>query len=139
NEAYDRFVYLAATYRNGAYDDTRLSEVAPYRIAGPLFDGILVWSLGALAEIAAVIGKDPAPHRADQEEIHDAILSELWDPATQRMSAPAVSRGERSVEDSVVSFAPLLDPDLPASAVDSIVGDLRSASFHPDPARGFAC
>ena len=137
NEAYDRFVYLAATYRNGAYDDTRLSEVAPYRIAGPLFDGILVWSLGALAEIAAVIGKDPAPHRADQEEIHDAILSELWDPATQRMSALDVSRGERSVEDSVVSFAPLLDPDLPASAVDSIVGDLRSASFHPDLARGF--
>ena len=137
NEAYDRFVYLAATYRNGAYDDTRLAEVAPYRIAGPLFDGILVWSLGALAELAAAIGEDPTPHQEDAREIHDAILSELWDPATQRMSALDVSRGERSVEDTIVSFAPLLDPDLPASVVDAIVADLRSASFHPDLAGGF--
>jgi hypothetical protein len=137
NEAYDGFVYLAATYRNGAYDDTRLAEVAPYRIAGPLFDAILVWSLGALAEIAQVVGEDPAPHRVDQQEIHDAILSELWDPATQRMSALDVGRGERSVEDTIVSFVALLDPDLPVSAVDAIVADLRSASFHPDLARGF--
>lgn len=137
NEAYDRFVYLAATYRNGGYDDHRLDEIAPYRIAGPLFDGILVWSLEALAELATVIGEDPTPHREDAADVHDAILSELWDAPTGRMSALDVSRGERSVEDTIVSFVPLLDPNLPTQVVDDIVADLRSASFHPDLARGF--
>jgi glycogen debranching enzyme len=32
---------------------------------------------------------------------------------------------------------PLLDPNLPTQVVDDIVADLRSASFHPDLARGF--
>jgi hypothetical protein len=137
NEAYDRFVYLAATYRDGGYDDTRLAEIAPYRIAGPLFAGILVWSLEALAELATVVGEDPTPHRDDARQIHDAILDELWDPVASRMSAVDAGRGERSVEDTIVSFAPLLDPNLPASVVDSIVADLRSMSFHPDLARGF--
>ena len=137
NEAYDRFVYLAATYRDGAYDDTRLAEIAPYRIAGPLFDGILVWSHGALAEIATIVGEDPAPHVEAAREIHDAILAELWDPANGRMSALDVGRGERSVEDTIVSFAPLLDPDLPTDVVDAIVADLRSASFHPIKTDGF--
>ena len=41
NEAYDRFVYLAARYRDSGYDDARLVDVAPFLIAGPMFDGIL--------------------------------------------------------------------------------------------------
>jgi hypothetical protein len=135
--AYDRFVYLAARYRDGGYDDSRLPEIAPYRIAGPLFDGILAWSHGALAEIATVIGVDPAPHLDDMRQTHDAILAELWDEDTGRMSALDVQRGERSVEDTIVSFAPLLDPALPGDVVASLVADLRSSSFHPDRPDGY--
>ena len=69
--------------------------------------------------------------------MREALLTELWD-RTPSASAPSTSsRGERGVEDTIVSFAPLLDfPDLPKEHLD--VCDLRSASFHPDrPADGF--
>ena len=53
------------------------------------------------------------------------------------MGALDVTRGERSVEDTIVSFAPLLDPHLSTAIVDAIVRDLRSASFHPDRQDGY--
>jgi len=137
NEAYDRFVYLAARYRDSGYDDARLVDVAPFHVAGPMFNGILVWSLSALAEIASVVGADPTPHVEDAQDVHAAIIDELWDPTTDRMCALEVTGRERSVEDTIVSFAPLLDPHLPTEVVDAIVRDLRSASFHPDRPDGY--
>ncbi len=137
NEAYDRFVYLAARYRDSGYDDARLVDVAPFLIAGPMFNGILVWSLSALAEIASVAGADPTPHLEDAQDVHAAMMDELWDGTTGRMSALEVTRGERTVEDTIVSFAPLLDPHLSTEVVDAIVRDLRSASFHPDRPDGY--
>ena len=44
---------------------------------------------------------------------------------------------ELSVEDTIISFAPLLDPDLPAEQLASIMADLRSAHFHPERPDGF--
>ena len=85
-----------------------------------------------------IVGADPAPHREDAERIHEALLDELWDPETQPASARSTSSGsERSVEDTIVSFAPLLDPDLPTAQLDAIMTDLRSASFHPDRPDGY--
>ena len=137
NEAYDRFVYLAAAYRETGYDDARLVETVPFLIADPLFNAIHLWSTHALAEIAEVVGADPAPHREDAQRIHDALLSELWDPATKRFGALDVVEHELSVEDTIISFAPLLDPDLPAEQLASIMADLRSAHFHPERPDGF--
>ena len=138
NEAYDRFVYLAARYRDSGYDDARLVDVAPFLIAGPMFDGILVLvAVGPRGDrIRRRRGPDATP-RGRRTEIHAAIIDELWDAATGRMSALEVTRGERSVEDTIVSFAPLLDPHLSTEVVDAIVRDLRSASFHPDRPDGY--
>ncbi|HEY4190801.1 MAG TPA: trehalase family glycosidase [Candidatus Limnocylindrales bacterium] len=137
NEAYDRFVYLAAAYRDTGYDDARLLDTVPFLVAGPLFNAIHLWSTHALAEIAMVVGADPTRHREDAQRIHDALLSELWDPDMRRFCALDVVRRERSAEDTIVSFAPLLDPDLPADQLASIMGDLRSAHFHPDRPTGY--
>ena len=137
NEAYDRFVFLAANYREAGYDDTRLLETAPFLVAGPLFNAIHLWSTHALVEIAEAVGADPAPHREDAARIHAALLTELWDPDTGRFCAHDVVRGGRSVEDTIVSFAPLLDPDLPKAQVDAIMADLRSASFHSERPDGY--
>ena len=60
------------------------------------------------------------------------MLAELWDPETRQFSALDVIRRERSAEDTIVSFAPLLDPELPQEQVEAIVADLHSASFHPE-------
>jgi hypothetical protein len=132
NEAYDRFVFLAARYRDSGYDDERLADQVPFLVAGPLFNAIHLWSTHALAEIAEIVGADPAPHREDLQRIHEALLTELWDPETHRFGALDVVRGERSVEDTLVSFMPLLDPDLPAAQLAAIMADLRSTSFHSD-------
>jgi neutral trehalase len=137
NEAYDRFVFLAARYRDSGYDDARLLDQVPFLVAGPLFNAIHLWSTHALAEIAEIVGADPTPHREAAGQIHDALLRELWDPDARRFGALDVVRNERSVEDTIISFAPLLDPDLPKEQLDSIMADLRSAHFHPERPDGF--
>src|SRR4029453_12990834 len=58
NAAYDRFVYLAASYRDSGYDDARIAETVPFVMAGPLFAAILLCSTHALVEIAGIIGED---------------------------------------------------------------------------------
>ena len=137
NEAYDRFVYLAAAYRGSGYDDATLHDTVPYLVAGPLFNAIHLWSTHAIADIAAIVGADPTPHRESAERIHGALQSELWDPATNRFCALDVVHQERSPEDTIVSFMPLLDPDLPTAQVDALMADLRSASFRSDRPDGF--
>jgi hypothetical protein len=130
--AYDRFVFLAARYRDSGYDDQALADTVPFLIAGPLFAAIHLWSTHALVEIASIVGADPRPHREAAAAIQAAMLNKLWDAETSRFSAFDVVRGERSAEDTIVSFAPLLDPELPTAQVRAIVADLHSASFHPD-------
>ena len=137
NAAYDQFVFLAARYRDSGYDDDQLLDQVPFLVAGPLFNAIHCWSTYALAEIAEIVGADPVPHREDARRISAALISELWDPASRRFCALDIVRNERSVEDTIVSFAPLLDPALPREQLDAIMADLRSASFHPDRPDGF--
>ncbi len=137
NEAYDRFVYLVVRYRDTGYDDARLTEAVPFTIAEPLFNSIYLWSTHALAEIADIVGADPTPHREAAERIHSALLTHLWDPEARRFAALDVRTMERGVEDTIVAFAPVLDPDLPSEQHAAIMADLRSAAFHPERARAF--
>jgi len=129
--AYDRFVYLAATYRNSGYDDAVLRDRAPFLVEGPLFTAIELWSAHALADIAVLVGEDPDPHRARAAHLHDALLGRLWDPARGRFTARSLRGGTMTTAATVSCFAPLLDPDLPAEVVRALVADLTSPCFHP--------
>lgn len=129
--AYDRFVYLAARYRDAGYGDTTLLARSPFLIQGPLFNAIWRWSTNALAEIAALVGDDPAPHHADAKRIRQAILDQLWDPQGRRFGIRDVRRDQRTPEDTIIAFSPLLDPVLPRPMVDAITGLLSSPCFHP--------
>src|SRR5262245_18254005 len=120
NAAYDAFVFLAARYRDSGYDDVKLLDDVPFLMADPLFNAIHLRSTYALAEIAEIVGEEPTPHREAAERDHQGLLSELWDPKTGRFCALDVVRHERSAEDTIISFAPLLDPDLPKAQLDSI-------------------
>jgi glycogen debranching enzyme len=131
NRAYDRFVYLAATYRQLGYDDTHIAQVSPFLTIGPLFNAIFLWSCLALAEIAEELGGDGGPHRAMADGLRSAIQRELWDADRERFYSRDL-RTDRLIEEStVISFMPLLDPELPPAQVQAIVGDLDSPSFHP--------
>ena len=107
-------------------------------MAGPLFNGIYLWSTHALAEIAEIVGADPAPaSRGRAGRSTRRCSTELWDPETRRFCALDVVRNERGAENTIVSFVPLLDPDLPKAQLDALVADLASASFHPDRPDGY--
>ena len=53
--AYDRFVHLARTYRDGGYAD---DAACAFLVEDPLFNAIWLWSTHALAEIAELLGED---------------------------------------------------------------------------------
>jgi len=126
---YDRFLYLLTLERDVAYDDARVLAASPFLFADPLFNAIYLWSEHALVEIADLVGSDPAPHRAAALRIHEALVRELWVDAQRRFCPWDLRRDEREPEDTIVSFAPLLDPDLPPAMVAAICRELESPSF----------
>lgn len=127
--AYDRFVYLALRYRDSGYDDGAILDEVPFAIAGPLFSAIAIWSTHALAEIAEIVGADPVPHREGAERIHDALIERLWDADAHAFYPYDLLAQHREPEDTIVSFVPLLDPDLPAQHVRSIAASLATKCF----------
>ena len=131
DDAYDRFVYLAATHRSIGYDDERIADVSPFLIAGPLFNAIFLWSCLALAEIAAELGEDSSPHRSMADGLRQAMLRELWDAGRRRFYSRDLRADELLMESTILSFMPLLDPELPREQVDAIVSDLSTSCFHP--------
>ncbi len=128
---YDRFLYLLTLARAVDYDDAQVVGSAPFLIVDPLFNAIWLWSEHALAEIAGLVGADPAPHRAAARHIHDGLVRELWVERRARFCAWDLRRDQREPEDTIVSFGPLLDPDLPPPIVAAICRELESPSFHP--------
>jgi hypothetical protein len=130
NDTYDRFVYLATRYRDSGYDDRMLTDTVPFTVADPLFNAIYLWSTHALAELAEIVGADQQPHRDAADRIHTALVRHLWDPLEERFAAVDVRTMERGVEDTIVAFAPLLDPELPAHLRAAIVATMKSKCFH---------
>jgi hypothetical protein len=130
---YDRYVQLAREYRDSGYADDGGSA---FLVEDPLFNAIWLWSAHALAEIAELLGADPAPHRAAAARIHDGLLARLWDG--ERFRARDL-RSDRLVETRTVSaFGPLLDPDLPAAVVDALADELASPHFRSPDGLGVA-
>ncbi|HSK98276.1 MAG TPA: trehalase family glycosidase [Euzebyales bacterium] len=129
--AYDRFVYLAVTYRDAGYDDATIMASSPFVLADPLFNAIWCWAAHALADIARIVGDDPAPHRERARRIHDGMLTHLWDAGAGRFHAYDVRNDRHVPKDTISALMPLLDPDLPDEQVAAIVAELDSAKFRP--------
>jgi mannosylglycerate hydrolase MGH1-like protein len=131
--AYDRFVHLARAYRDSGYADDGSSQ---FLVEDPLFNSIWLWSTHALAEIAEMIGGDPAPHRAAAARIHAGLMERLWDG--ERFRARDL-RADRLIEARTVSsLGPLLDPDLPADVASALVAELASPHFRGPEGLGVA-
>ena len=76
---YDRYVYLVDVFRGLAYDSSRIRDVVPFAIQPVLFNSLLVQSNRDLAEIARIVGADPAPFESWAESTAAAIDQTLWD------------------------------------------------------------
>jgi hypothetical protein len=127
--SYDRYVYLAMTFREHGYDDHALMAQRLFLIEPPLFNAIYLWSELALREIARLVGAPEGPHVEAAGRIREGIAGRLWDPRRRRFGAHDLRTGGRILKASVDAFIPLLDPELPAPMVRAIVDELRSPHF----------
>ena len=121
------------SYRDAGYADDGASQ---FLIEDPLFNAIWLWSAHALAEIAARIGEDPAPHRAAAARIHDGLMTRLWDGA--RFLPRDLRIGRLIDRRTILSLAPLLDPDLDADVARAVAGELASPHFRGPGGLGVA-
>lgn len=129
NAAYDRYVYLVITYRDANYDDAVLRDRSPFVVESVLFNAIWLWSVQALAEIAALLGEDPGPHREQAARLQDAMLRRFWDPAHGHLFGYDVRNACPVPKETIASATPLLDPGLPANVAAAIIADLSSPHF----------
>ncbi|MGV9597347.1 MGH1-like glycoside hydrolase domain-containing protein [Streptosporangium sandarakinum] len=123
---HDRYVWLAARYRDSGYDPAYLRD-HPFAVEDPMFNGIWLASCEALAELAPVAGADPAPHREAAERIRTALQDRLW--LDGLFHARDLRAGRLSPVCAVGSFGPLLDPGLPSDLMATLVGVLESPRF----------
>jgi len=128
--AYDRFVYLADAYRRLGYDDARICAMSPFVIVGPLVNALLIWSSLAMAEMAVLVGDDPTPHRRAASTVRAAMSKHLWDAGHRRFYSRNLRAGALLREASILSFMPLVDPQLRKEHAQGIVSDLEASSFH---------
>jgi glycogen debranching enzyme len=130
---YDRFVHLARAYRDAGYAEEQSSQ---FLIEDPLFNAIWLWSTHAMVEIAALIGEDPGPHRDAAARIHDGLMTRLWDGA--RFLPRDLRTGRLIDKRTIVSLAPLLDPDLAPDVAHAVAAELASEHFRGPTGLGVA-
>ncbi|WP_283134871.1 amylo-alpha-1,6-glucosidase [Rhizohabitans arisaemae] len=126
---HDRYIWLAAGYRDSGYAAGYLREEHPFAVEDPMFNGIWLASTWALAQLAPVIGRDPAPYEEDAARIRAALIERLWSPSSGAFLARDVRAGRSIPICTVGGFGPLLDPGLPMEYITAMVALLESPRF----------
>ena len=111
---YDRYVYLVSMFRELAYEPSRIAQATPFALQPVLFNSLLVQSNRDLAEIARIVGADPAQFEAWADSTASA-LDELWDEEHAVYVDFDVKAGERVQVRTAAGLSPLY-AGVPASA-----------------------
>src|SRR5918997_6838334 len=77
--AYDRFAYLVKLFADRDYDEARIRDDCPFLVQDVLFNSLLCQADKDLAQIARVLGEDPAPFEERAGRADRAINEKLWD------------------------------------------------------------
>jgi mannosylglycerate hydrolase MGH1-like protein len=126
---YARYVGLVLNYRDGGYSDADLARRHDFVVECPSFNAILGAAEMALAQIAGVVGADPAVHRVRAQQITTSIVERLYDPATKTFRARDVRTGTLSPARCVSGLVPLILPGLPAGHAAAIMAEAGSPRF----------
>ncbi|MFG1952034.1 trehalase family glycosidase [Micromonospora sp. NPDC048830] len=110
---YGRYLRLAADYRDAGYADS--PDVHAFAIEDPLYNALLIAGEHALADIAAAIGRDPAPHRATADRLTAALMSRLYDPAAGMFFPRDVHTGRLVRSWTIAGLMPMVVPGLPVA------------------------
>jgi hypothetical protein len=129
DEDYARYIRLALAYRDHGYNDDWVRSDSEFVVVDPGFNALWAWSELALAEIAQVLGRDPAKHRREAERITTALVDQLWSPSREIFLALDQRSGQLLAERTVASLIPLVLPRLPAGVRDALYATLTGPSF----------
>ncbi len=77
--AYDRFAYLVDFFAERDYDEAKIRSGCPFLVQDVLFNTLLCQAEKDLAEIARILGEDPALHEARAQQTAQAMNQKLWD------------------------------------------------------------
>jgi hypothetical protein len=124
----DRYVWLAARYRDAGYEPGYLRDEHPFAVEDPLFNGAWLASTWAMTRLAEVAGADAKPYEEEAERIREALIDRLWHGGQGFLALDLRAGGPIPVG-TVGGFAPLLDPGLPTDVVDALIDLLESPRF----------
>lgn len=123
NAEYDKYLFLAATYRDANCDDS--PAATPFRVTDPGVNALWIRSELALARIAAELGID-ADHAQRAAELTDA-LEGLWDDELGIYVPFDGVRGRPQRFRSITGLLPLIVPDL--LHADDLLATLHGEHF----------
>jgi neutral trehalase len=126
DDDYDRYVVLAAQYRDQGYADD-LGGVVRFAVECPLFNAALAWSEDALADIAVRTGHDPSPHLRRAAALTEALVVDLWNDDVGAFVGYDVLAGRQLGTPSVAGLAPLLARRLASPIVERVVATAGAA------------
>lgn len=126
---YARYIALARTYRKQGYLDKALDERHLFLVECPAFNAIVGAAEHALAQIAEVVGEDPAVHYARAAAITRALVERLYNPATGMFHARDLRTSQLSPKRCISGLVPLVLPDLPREQVAGILAEAASPRF----------
>ncbi len=104
---YDRYVYLVGLFRELDYGADRIHDATPFALQPVLFNSLLVQANLDLAEIAQVLGDDPAPFEAWAEQTAVGIETKLWNESEALYVDYDVQGGKHVEARSAAGLAPL--------------------------------
>lgn len=134
DDDYAAYIALAAAYRDRGYADGTPADHG-FAVEDPLFNGLLADSEEALAQIAAVVGADPAPHLARAHRVGAALAARLYDPAAGMFFARDLRAGGLVASWSAAGLGALISPGLPGEVTDRVAAQVVGRRFGPPPAR----
>jgi hypothetical protein len=126
---YARYIAIAQAYRSHGYADDGPGERYPFLVECPAFNAILAAAEHALAELAPVVGADPAPHRERAAQITEALVDRLFDPATGMFHARDLYTDQLSRARTIGGLVPLMLPGLPDDQVKALLMEACSPRF----------
>jgi hypothetical protein len=134
NAEYDRYAYLVKLYRDCGYDPACIRAKCPFVVHDVLFNSLLVQANCDLAEIARVLGLDPAPFEASAERTAAGVDARLWDDTAGSYVDYDVRAGERVSAHTAGAFSPLFAGIPSPARARQMLGQLMASAVPVDGA-----
>lgn len=127
---YDRYIFLVDFFRQRAYDQQRIfGDGCPFLVQDVLFNTLLCRAGQDMAELAVLVGADPAPFAARAAATAAAIDAKLWDESRSLYADYDLAAGAPIPMPALAGFAPLVAGIPDAARAQKMMGYLGSPAF----------